>query len=420
MFGFGKNKRLEAELQAVRTELAEIRADASGARLGDLDAMRDLFGASASASGVLVTRESAMRQSAVYACVRILGGALASLPLPVYQKGVGDKPRVRAGWHFADELLNAQPNAMMTAAVFWEFSLAAMLLGGDGVSVIDRDRSGKILGFLPLATGEWDSFRRQNGRIGYQVTLGGASFTLDQDDVLHFPTIGFNGLRSPSAIKVGAQAIGLGLAAEEFGASVFKNGGRPDVVISYEGKVSEDQADLLRKYWMEKHSGLANAHMPAVIGAGGKVTPLSISNEDAQLLDTRRFQIEDIARIFGVPAHMIGHTEKTTSWGSGIEQQGIAFVLYTLRPHITRIEQEINRKVFRLGNYFCEFNPEGLMRGDSKAEADYFKAALGGSSGPGWMTQNEVRRVKNMPPIDGGDTLTKWEKAGAKPADQTV
>nr|WP_268967734.1 phage portal protein [Zooshikella ganghwensis] len=161
----------------------------------------------------------------------------------------------------------------------------------------------------------------------------------------------------------------------------------------------------MRNYWFKKHQGLENKHLPAVITGGGEFKETTLSPQDSQIIQTRKFQVCDIARIFGVPPHLVGETEKSTSWGTGIEQQSIGFVQYTLRPHLTRIEQEVNRKLFRSDSFFAEFNVNGLLRGDIKGRNEAYRIALGGNQEPGWMTVNEVRKLDNLPPIEGGDIL---------------
>ena len=170
---------------------------------------------------------------------------------------------------------------------------------------------------------------------------------------------------------------------------------------------------------MARYAGVANAHIPAILTGGGDVKTLSLNPGDAQLIETRGFQAADIARFYGVPPHMIGLTDKATSWGSGIEQQSIGFIKYTLQRHLVKIEQEINRKCFRTARNFAEFNTAGLERGDYKARNEGYRIAVGRAGEPGWMTINEIRKLENLPPIDGGDTLNPGGKAN-EPAPKTA
>lgn len=366
-----------------------------------------LTGGSASVAGPAVTERTAMAVSAVYSCIGLIGGALASLPLQIYQRTKDGRQRVD---HDLWWLLNEQPTALMSAAVFWEYAAWSVLLHGDSVSRIRRASrlSPKIVGFEPAhPTASVDIFR-VGDRLAYTFTnADGTRETVDQDDVLHVPGLGFDGLRGLSPLRFAArQSMGLALAADEYSSRFFSNGARPDYVVSVPGNMKEDQAKLFRESWMARYSGLSNAHVPAILTGDGKVQALSISPEDAQLIQTRGYQAQDIARFYGVPPHMIGITDKSTSWGSGIEQQSIGFVKYTLQRHLVKFEQEINRKCFRTVRNFAEFNTSGLERGDYKSRNEGYRIALGRAGEPGWMTVNEVRKLENMPPIAGGDDLS--------------
>jgi HK97 family phage portal protein len=201
------------------------------------------------------------------------------------------------------------------------------------------------------------------------------------------------------------QSIGTGIAQEEFAGKFFANGANQKIALVTPDNMSEPQLAKLREAWMNKYAGSANSHNPLVLYGGMDIKTVSISNEDSQLLESRRFTVEDIARAYGVPPFMIGHNEKTTSWGSGVESMGQGFLTFTLQPHLNRIQQEINRKIFRTSKYFVEFKTIGLLAADVTARAKYQREAIGGSQGPGWLTINEVRRSENMPPIDGGEAL---------------
>lgn len=355
-------------------------------------------------AGVAVNERTIMQVSAVYACVNLIGGAIASMPLPIYK-------RTKEGRERADHdmwwLLNEQPWPTMTSAVFWETLTASLLLHGDAFARIHRRRDASPAGFEPIAASRI-GLKREGDRLKYTIRSedGTQAITLDQDDMLHVPGPGFDGMRGQSQIRYALRtAAGVALAADEYSSRFFSNGARPDFAIEFPGNLTQEQQDMIRRTWAERHGGLSNAHLPALLAGGAKIHQVTMNAEDAQLISTRQFQIEDIARIFGVPPFMIGHTEKTTSWGSGVEQMGIGFVKYTLQRHLTKIEKEINRKVFRTPTYFCEFNTAGLERGDYKSRNEGYRIALGRAGEPGWMTVNEVRRIENMPPIEGGDTL---------------
>ncbi len=362
-----------------------------------------------SAAGVTVTEQSAMRVSAVYACVNLIGGALASLPLPIYERTPDGRQRADHAYWW---LLNEQPTDTMSAAVFWEYLAASLLLNGDAFARILRPslRSTKVDGLEPYPKSRV-TVHKQHGLLFYELWNEDRTQVeiVEQADMVHIPGPGFDGKNGMSQIRHALRnSAGIALAADEYSAAFFKNGARPDFAIEVGGSVNEEQQEMLRRSWADKHSGVGKSHLPALLVNGAKVHELTMNAEDAQLIDTRRFQVEDIARIFGVPPWMIGHTQATTSWGSGIEQMGIGFVKYTLQRHLVKFEQELNRKLWPTrSRYFVEFTTAGLERGDYKSRNEGYRIALGRAGEPAWMTVNEVRRIENMPPIEGGDTIPK-------------
>jgi len=361
---------------------------------------------SLSTAGPAVTERTALAIGAVYACVSLISGAILSLPVHVYRRTPDGRERItnELWW-----LLKDQPSPSCTAAVFWEFLVWSLLLHGDAFARILRasPMSPTITGFdfcHPLDV----TPMRNDDRLAYLVKnrWTGAVESVDQDDLLHIPGLGFDGLRGLSPLRYAArQTMGLCLAAEEYSARFFSNGARPDYVITTQGKMDEAQQKLFRESWMARYAGVGNAHIPAILTGGGDVKSLSLNPEDAQLIETRHYQTSDIARFYGVPPHMIGLTDKSTSFGTGIEQQSIAFVKYTLTRHLVKIEQEINRKCFRGPAKFAEFCTSGLERGDFKTRNEGYRIGLGRAGEPAWLTVNEVRKLENLPPIAGGDVL---------------
>lgn len=381
-------------------------------RSGDPQVIAVLGGASSS-SGFAVTPDTSMRVSAVYASVRLLAGAAAAIPVSIYK----ETSQGRAS--FSPELwwlLNEQPIANWTAASMWEWVIQSITLRGDGFVEIVR-RGADVKALRPLHP-DAVQVTRVGDSLLYSVTGDdGTARPVHQDDMLHFPGFGFNGTRSMSVIQwAGFQAIGVALAADTFSGKFFANGAAPKHVIKAAGKLSPDQVEALRNEYTTKYGGANNAGLPMVLTQGLEVGQMSMTAGDAQLLESRKFQVIDIARAFGVPPHMIGAQETTSSWGSGVEQMTIGFVKFSLGPHINRIRQELNRKLFRRASPFIEHKMEGLLAGDSKAEAEYARQCIGGSMGPGWMTINEIRHTKNLPPIPGGDVLFIPNNPAAKAA----
>lgn len=368
-----------------------------------LEELARLYDIPAPGSGIpAVSEASAMRTSAVYACVALIGGSIASLPLPVYQRTERGR---EAATHDYWWLLNESPHPEMSAAAFWEFIVTSMLLYGDGYARLLRRGTG-VSGLMPLHPDRVRPFRSVDRGVLYEVTPEqGARYSLSPSDVLHFPTIGFDGLTSISPIRHAARgAISIALAADDYSAAFFANGARPDFALETEGALKQDQIETIRSTWVQRHGGANHSHLPAILHGGLKVKELTMKAEDSQLIETRGFQIEDIARIFGVPPFMIGHNEKTTSWGSGVEAMGIGFVKYTLQRHLVKIEQELNRKLWpSRERYFVEFNTAGLERGDYKTRVSGYRTALGRAGERPWMTVNEVRRLENLAPWEDGD-----------------
>ena len=258
-----------------------------------------------------------------------------------------------------------------------------------------------------------------NGRLLYAVkdAATGAVRGVDQDDMLHFTGFGFNGLRSQSVVQWAARnAIGNALAAGDFMGRTMGEGAMPQIALSYPNKFGPDQAKLLRDNFVATYTGTGARKLPLVLTEGGTVQQLSISPADLELMAARGFEKQEVCEAFGVPPILIGNSEKTSSWGTGIEQITIGFVRFTLAPMLCRWEEELNRKLFRRAGQFVEFSLDALLRGDSKAEADAFRAALGGpGTGDGWMAIDEVRKLKNLPAL-GGDAAKPFraQRADAK------
>ena len=226
--------------------------------------------------------------------------------------------------------------------------------------------------------------------------------------MLHFPGFGFDGVRGMSVIQWGARSsIGIAISADDYVRSSFDSGGQPQQVVKAAGKMGESQQQAFLSAWREKYSGSRVSGVPLILTEGLDIAELSMTAKDAQLLESRQWQVVDIARAFGVPNHMINETTGSTSWGSGIEQLGIGFRTYTTSPHERRMTQELNRKLFLKAGTAVEFDSRGLMQSDHAARANYYKAGLGGTQNPAWLTPNEVRKLENLPALDDGDTLSK-------------
>lgn len=384
--------------------------------------MFEIFGSGQTASGAVVTPTTAMKVSAVFACVNLIAGAIAQLPLHVYERLEDSRRRADHDYWW---LLNEQFSQAWPAAAGWEYLVAQVLLRGDGIAYIARNRAGQMTGLIPWPRDRVQILEQERSspkeprRLQYTFFDDLGYFVADQADVLHLPGFGFNGICSMSVIQWGARnGIGIAIQGDEHAGKFFSEGGKPEVAITATNKMSQSMQDDFRDAWVKKYGGMqGNRRIPLILTEGLDVKELTMSAVDQQLLESRQWQVIDIARGFGCPPHMIGETTKASSWGTGIEQMSIGFVKHTLGAHLKRFRDELNRKLFQTARYFVEHSVEGLMAGDSKAQAEYFGKALGGPGAQGWMTVNEVRRTKNLPPIPGGDVLYRPTEA-AKPADK--
>ena len=360
-----------------------------------------------STSGKTVTERSAMQMTAVYSCVRILAEAIAGLPLHVYRYN-SDGGKEKAIDHSLYLILHDEPNPEMSSFVFRETLMTHLLLWGNAYAQIIRNSKGEVMALYPLMPNKMSVDRDENGQLYYQYLrsvdeVGGKSETviLKPTDVLHIPGLGFDGLVGYSPIAMAKNAIGLAIATEEYGAKFFANGAAPSGVLEHPGTIKDPQR--VREAWQSQFGGSQNSGKIAVLEEGMKYTPISISPEQAQFLETRKFQINEIARIFRVPPHMVGDLEKSSF--SNIEQQSLEFVKYTLDPWVIRWEQSIMRTLLtpeEKKSYFVKFNLEGLLRGDYQSRMNGYATARQN----GWMSANDIRELENLdriPAEAGGD-----------------
>lgn len=359
-------------------------------------------------SGKAVTERSAMQMTAVYSCVRILAEAVAGLPLHVYRYNAQGGTE-KAIDHPLYLLLHDEPNPEMSSFVFRETLMTHLLLWGNAYAQIIRNGKGEVIALYPLMPNKMSVDRDANGQLYYTYTrstdeaptMQGMTVTLKPSDVLHIPGLGFDGLVGYSPIAMAKNAIGMAIACEEYGAKFFANGAAPGGVLEHPGTIKDPQR--VRDSWQSTFGGSGNANKIAVLEEGMKYTPIAISPEQAQFLETRKFQINEIARIFRVPPHMVGDLEKSSF--SNIEQQSLEFVKYTLDPWVIRWEQSIMRSLLsdsEKKEYFVKFNLEGLLRGDYVSRMNGY--AIGRQNG--WMSANDIRELENLdriPAEEGGD-----------------
>lgn len=352
----------------------------------------------ASVAGVRVDADTALKLSAAWACVRLISETIATLPLQVYER-MGEQGKRPAPDMPLYDLLHDQPNGDQTALEWRQQMTVHALLRGNAYSEKIPGPLGSVSELVPLHPDLVTPPDKIGGPYEYREA-NGQRRQIDADRMFVLRGLTLDGQRAVSVIEYARESMGIGLAAEQYAGRVFSQDGRPRGTLEHPGKLSKDAADRLKETWQESYAGLGNAHKVAVLQEGMKFSAISVSPDDAQMIATREFSIEDVARWFGVPPHMIGSTAKVTSWGSGIEQLSIGFVTYTLLPWLKRWEQAIRRDL--IGNkrrYFAEHNVDGLVRGDIKTRYEAY--SIGRQMK--WLSANDVRRFENLNPILGGD-----------------
>jgi HK97 family phage portal protein len=362
-----------------------------------------------STSGKPVNERTAMQTTAVYSCVRILAEAIASLPLHIYKyKEGGGKELVYD--HPLYTILHDEPNPEMTSFVFRETLMSHLLIWGNAYAQIIRDGAGRVLGLYPLLPNQMDVDRDEHGRLVYTYSRQSdenpnfkvtGDIKLRSEDVLHIPGLGFDGLVGYSPIAMAKNAVGMTLACEEYGASFFANGANPGGVLEHPGVLKDPSK--VRESWNSVYRGTNNAHKIAVLEEGMKYQQIGIPPEEAQFLETRKFQLNEIARLYRIPPHMIGDLDKSSF--SNIEQQSLEFVKYTLDPWVIRWEQSLQKALLlpgEKGNYFIKLNVDGLLRGDYESRMNGY--SVGRQNG--WFSANDIREMEDMNPIpdeEGGN-----------------
>lgn len=402
---------------AVLTRPRERRARwITGAHPRD-PALAEWFGGGDTAAGVAVSPETAMTLSAVLACVRLLSETMASLPLITYRL-LANEERESDPEHPIYDTLKRRPNRWQTSFEWREYLGHAFLLRGFGAAEIFPREDGYPVGELvPLHPDRVTPFRAPDGSRAYRYQPeSGASRIILQDEMLYVPFLPGDGYRGVSVIKHAAETIGSAIAAERYGGSFFGEGSTPGGVLEHPGELSAEAQKNLMQSWEDRHrvkSG-GRRHRIQILEEGMTFRPITISPEDAQLLETRKNGLGDIARIFLTPPHLIGDVERSTSWGSGIEQQGIGFVTYAMRSLLVRFEQAMMRDLFTEAGrktHFVEFNVDGLLRGDQKSRYEAYQ--IGKQNG--WLTTNRILRTENMRPI-GPEGDVMWQPMNMTPA----
>lgn len=358
-------------------------------------------------TGRPITVNSALQLSAVWSCVRLISETIATLPLGLYRREENGR-KVPANDNPLYVILHDTPNFDMTAAEFWECMVACLLLWGNAYALKEYTTGGKLLAITPLRPEWMKPFRNKAGTIIYRYHDPEAPDRYRdyrEDSIFHLKGFGTNGIEGFSPIAYARHSFGNAMAIEESVASTFKNMVRPSGVLTTDQVLKQSTLDQYGEKMADKFAGTMSAGKVMVLQGGFKFMPVNMNPEDAQMLESRAFAVEEICRWFRVPPWMIGHTEKVTSWGTGIEQQMIAFLTFALKPYLVRIEQAVRKSLIAPEQQrilYAEFNLEGLLRADSTGRATLYSVMASN----GIYTRNEIRARENLPPLPGGDSLT--------------
>ncbi|AJO79095.1 phage portal protein [Pseudomonas sp. MRSN 12121] len=360
-------------------------------------------------AGVRVTVKTALSISMVWSCVKILSESLSGLPLKLYEDKEGGRKLV-AG---ADRMLKLlrKPNPYMTMLNFLKFVVVNMALRGNAFALIERNIHGEPIGLVPLdgRAVKIDT----DGDLLYLVTPSeGDPFPVSPENMLHFKLFSLDGVVGLSPIEHQAETMGLAKAGQQWSARFMRKGGFTGGYVIYEQFLTDaQQTQILKKFPDVRKADADDIGKMAILQGNPKIVPAGISQKDAQFIESQQFQEEALAGIYGVPLWLANRAGKTSIMGSNLEQQLTGFITFGLKPYIDTVEDELNNKLFGSGARFVEFAVEGLLRADSAGRATYYQAALGGSSGSGWMFINEVRQKENLPPLEGDEynRVTRWE-----------
>ena len=353
-----------------------------------------------SSSGKVVTADKAIQLSAVWACVRLLSESISTLPLKIYVRQP-DGSRKAATDHPAYSILCRRPNSEMTPSRFMLMVVASICLRGNAF-IEKKFIANRLVSLVPLLPQNMVVKRLTTGALEYKYTENGNERVIPVKNIMHIRGFGLDGVCGMMPMNTGRDVIGSAMAVEESAAKIFEQGLQSSGFLSAENALSDEQRERLRGY-MASFTGSKNAGKIMVLEGGLKYQGVTMNPEDAQMLESRAFSIEEICRWFRVPPFMVGHTTKQSSWASSLEGMNLQFLTHTLRPLLVNIEQEIGRCLLDSDDeVFAEFSVEGLLRADSAGRAAYYTSALQN----GWMSRNDVRRLENMPPIEGGEIYT--------------
>ncbi|CAI3806666.1 hypothetical protein GLGCALEP_04288 [Pseudomonas sp. MM221] len=360
-------------------------------------------------AGIRVTAKTALSVSMIWSCVKILSESLSGLPLKLYEDKDGKRALVASNDRYAKLL--RKPNPYMTMLNFLKFVVVNMALCGNAFALIERNRNGDVIGIVPL-DGKTVTIDTDEDLLYWVTPSKGDRFPVSPENMLHFKLFSMDGIVGLSPIEHQAETMGLAKAGQQWSARFMRKGGFTGGYVIYEQFLTKaQQAQVMEKFPDVRKADADDIGKMAILQGNPKIVPAGISQKDAQFIESQQFQEEALAGIYGVPLWLANRAGKTSIMGSNLEQQLTGYITFGLKPFIDAVEDEFNDKIFAVLSRFAEFAVEGLLRADSAGRAAYYKAALGGSGGSGWMFINEVRAKENLPPLEGEEynRVTRWE-----------
>lgn len=360
-------------------------------------------------SGVRVNTKTALSISMVWSCVKILSESLSGLPLKLFDDAESGRKQV-SGNDRALKLLR-KPNPYMTRLNFLKFVVVNMALRGNAFALIERNRNGDPIGFIPLRF-DTVTIDTEDDLFYVVAPSEGNPYPVSPENMLHFKLFSLDGIVGLSPIEYQAETMGLAKAGQQWSSRFMRKGGFTGGYVIYENFLTKQQeSQIMAKFPDVRKADADDIGKMAVLQGNPKIVPAGLSQRDAQFIESQQFQEEALAGIYGVPLWLANRAGKTSIMGSNLEQQLTGFITFGLKPYIDAVEDEFNDKVYRKNSRFVEFTVEGLLRADSAGRATYYGSALGGSGGSGWMTINEVREKENLPPLVGEEysRVTRWE-----------
>lgn len=385
---------------------------------------RDIYGQTivgsylGSASGQIVSKEQAIRVAAVWSCVRVLSETIASLPISLYEKDSSNRKTIKSDSPL-NTLVGEQPSPLFNSFMFFERILVDLSMDGNFYAYIERNAGGLPIGLHPIKCDDVDIFIAPKGRgVYYYVTDRDDTYPIkgkvESIDMIHVKGLSFDGVVGKSPIVTAAETLGIAIALDKHAGSFFKNGAAIGGILKHPGTLKPETAKRLRESWGTKYSGAENAGKTAILEEGMEFQARSIPNNQAQFIESRQYQISDICRIFRVPNHLVNDLSNATY--SNIEAQQIDFVVHTITPWIKRIESELNSKLVpfnKRGKEYFKFNLTAILRGDSKARADYYRTLVN----IGVMSPDEVRKLEDLNSI-GGASEDYYMQSNMMPIDR--